>query len=351
MTPRDERHQVSSGRASEATTGRLRGALRREVGDLEVRLEEAQLRSSAFRSAGLDREAAEVLEESRAMVDAFHRRLEASLAEAAVEREAERIFAGSEDILDVLGDPSHEGRFLTRIPAGIGAAVASLAVFAMAIVSLRAPEARDLQTAADIAALPAPSSSDAVPGPGRTFSPRVEALAESMSAAELEVLAGSSTPDTVAPLLERRRQLLDRLAAGAQPISSTVLAELDSLVAKLRTEGVDVDRLMLLERVGKYRASEDGGQASAADEQMDEPSPGQPDPAAEPADPEPEPEPEPEPQPEEDPSSEEESVFPFNEPSEGEEPEPNPSDGDSSGGDDSTTAEGESPSDDDGLLD
>ncbi len=310
MTPRNERHQVSSGRASEAAAGRLRGALRREVGDLEVRLEEAQLRSSAFLSAGLDREAAEVLEESRAMVDAFHRRLESSLAEAAVEREAERIFAGADDVVDVLGgDPEHAGGLMARIPAGIGAAVASLAVLAMAVVSMRAPESRDLQTVSDVAALPVPSASDDEAAAPRTYSARVTAMAASMSPAELEVLAGAPEPEAVAPLLERRRKLLNRLAAGAQPISSTMLAELDSLVAQLRTEGVDVDRLMLLERVVKYRAAEEGRQGPASEERSDAPQPEQP------QEPAPAPEQEPEPQ---DPEASEESeedptVFPFGE--------------------------------------
>ncbi len=272
MAKRDEHRRVSSGRASEAAAERLRGSLRREVGDLEVRLEEAQLRSGALLDAGFDAEAAKVLDESRQLVDAFHRRLEAALADAAVEREAERVLASADDVVDVLGEGTESTGVLARIPAGMGAAVASLAVFAMAVLTLRAPTERGLEVAGDVTALPAPSASDEEPeGTERRLSPDLLRRASSLSAADLEVLAAVAEPEAVVDLLERRRRLLDRI--GSEPVTATVLAELDQLVAALRIEGVDVDRLILLEQRRKAAATQEQRVEEPTTEQQPQPAP------------------------------------------------------------------------------
>lgn len=246
MTDRQEHRQVSTGRASAEATRRFGGALRREVGDLEVRLEEAQLRSDAFLRAGLEVEAARVLDESRDLVDQFHERLNRALAEAAVEREAEQVLASSSDVLAVLSeDETTSGGVLSRIPAGIGAAVASVAVLAMAIVTMRAPAERDTRLASDITAEGADTTT-VLP----SASPRDRAPAMALSPIDQVVLADITDGDRQAAaggLLAKRRQLLDLLSSPTA-VTSAVLAELDAVVEQLRTEGVDIDKLLELER-------------------------------------------------------------------------------------------------------
>lgn len=270
MSRNDDHREVSSGRASKETTRRFKGELRREVGDLEVRLEEAQLRSDAFLHAGLDREAAEVLEESRQMVDEFHQRLNSALAAAAVEREAEWILASSLDVVDVLGDEETSGGgLLARIPAGVGAAVASVAVLAMALVTLRTPQQRDVRPASDVAlALPDDGEDTTAASSGVQRGPGLDDRLRYLSPAEMEVLAAVSEPEAVAPLLERRRRLLDQLqqaASGGSSDLDTVLAELDQLVEALVREGVDVDRLLELEREHEVERVEEPEEGQAQD--------------------------------------------------------------------------------------
>lgn len=269
MNDRQEHREVSSGRASLEGRRRLSGALRREVGDLEIRLEEAELRSAAFEEAGLHSEAARVLQESRELVQDFHQRLNSALAQAAVEREAERILASSDDVIDVLVDEQTSGGVLARIPAGIGAAVASIAVLAMAALTLRAPAERDTRPASDVAAL----TEDADDAPSvEATSAATERLILSLPAVDQAVLGESVgvDPEVVAPLLSKRRALLASLRSTPEAVTTAVLAELDALVEQLRDEGVDVDRLMELERMSEQDAPE---QAETADQPEPEPQP------------------------------------------------------------------------------
>lgn len=271
---------MTSGRPSTETTRRFGGALRREVGDLEVRLEEAHLRSSAFEQAGLHREAAKVLDESRQLVTDFHVRLSGALAQAAVEREAERILASSDDVLAVLhGSDDASSGVLLRIPAGIGAAIASVVVLAMALVTLRAPSDRDLQAANDISAIDEVASPSLAPV--RDDPLRLDdAIFRSLTALDRQVLElGSVNRATVAPLLVRRRDLL-QLLASPHTVTSAVLAELDALVAQLLDQGVDVERLLARERDAAAAEGQQSGSEPAPAPQQPEP---QPEPSPEPS--------------------------------------------------------------------
>jgi hypothetical protein len=295
MSKNQERREVSSGRASAEAARRFKGSLRREVGDLEVRLEEAQLRSDAYLHAGLTSEANQVIEESLEMVETFHRSLNDALAQAAVEREAEQIFASSVDVLGVLGEgETTSGGILARVPAGIGAALASVAVLAMAVITMRpAADDRAVRQVADVSALP---DQVALPAPTRVAPSTTDRLILSLSPMDRAVIGAASVDrEAAAPLLAKRRQLLARFASPGV-ITSAMLTELDAVVQMLRSEGVDVERLVELERVAA-RAEADAQESSerqpesapeAPDEQPDpaaEPAPAaEPDPAAEPTD-------------------------------------------------------------------
>ena len=102
-----EQGPAVTGRPSLVASARLADAIGREVADLRVRLEEASLRSDAYREAGQTRAAAQVVDEQRALVAGFADRLGSVLAGAAVEREAEDVLAGTGDLAR-LGHPQSD---------------------------------------------------------------------------------------------------------------------------------------------------------------------------------------------------------------------------------------------------
>ncbi|MBW3665372.1 MAG: hypothetical protein KY469_19940 [Actinobacteria bacterium] len=111
---------------------RLAAAIERDIGDLRVRVHEGLLRSELLLEMGRPEAAAEVLEESRILIELLHERLTSTVAAAAVEREAEAVLAeavvaeGDERLQPATSHseerlPSARGRL-----AGLVAAIASL---------------------------------------------------------------------------------------------------------------------------------------------------------------------------------------------------------------------------------
>lgn len=93
-------------RPSDVSTERLARALRCDIADLQVQLEETILRSEAYLAAGLTEEASAVVDEQQDLLHAMHRRLDGHVAAASVEADAESILADS--LVRELGEPARD---------------------------------------------------------------------------------------------------------------------------------------------------------------------------------------------------------------------------------------------------
>lgn len=98
---RDPGHGTPSPRAVAGLAADVGG----EVDDLRSRLQGALARAEELEAAGLADQAVAVLEAERAALTQLHRRLEARLADAAVEREAEQVVAGAQAPATAAADP------------------------------------------------------------------------------------------------------------------------------------------------------------------------------------------------------------------------------------------------------
>lgn len=128
VAERPRREPAGPGVPSQVSRARLAGEVRREVADLRVRLSEASLRSTALEEAGLPGAAAEVAAEQRELLDGFRRRLDAAVAAAVVEREAELVLAA--ELARAVRETEPR-----RLPAALSAALAVAAVIALAVGS------------------------------------------------------------------------------------------------------------------------------------------------------------------------------------------------------------------------
>lgn len=115
---------------SDAARDRLADALHHEVAELRLRMSETALRSDALRQAGHPDAAAEVVAEQRELLRGFNRRVEAAVAAAAVEREAEEVVAVE------ARRAAEEARPASRQPtAAVVAAMVSVILLAIGWVS------------------------------------------------------------------------------------------------------------------------------------------------------------------------------------------------------------------------
>lgn len=125
-------HHAAGPLPSTTAQRRLATALERDVGDLRVRVHEGLLRSELLLEMGRPEAAAEVLEESRILIELLHERLTSTVAAAAVEREAEAVLAEAvsteaDERLQATTSHSEEGLPSARgRVAGLVAALASL---------------------------------------------------------------------------------------------------------------------------------------------------------------------------------------------------------------------------------
>lgn len=202
---------------SERATERLRHELDREVADLRLQLEEASLRSDVYLHAGYPDEAAEVVDEQRRLLSRFEDRLRQSVSEAAVEAEAERVFAGVPGVEALSDTPAVDDGDRPRLAPTIASAAAA-ALVAMLVVTAPGSDGHEL------------SSTESARPDGND--PQVAALGDEMDRADQRgrtwTLPAPSSPQPVgstdaaalgAPVpspTERLAKLIEGLTAAAE---------------------------------------------------------------------------------------------------------------------------------------
>lgn len=232
MSPQPER---PSARAVE----RLAAGVGEDVADLRTRLHRALDEAERLQATGRDDLAVSVLEEQRDALLVVHQRLEARLADAAVEREAERAVAGTPaldasdpapaavDPAPVTADLAGDDGMALRLVASAVAAVLGVAL-------LLSPElgSRGLTAAGSSAASDAPQD---------TASSRAGDAAR-----EAGTTAQPATPDRDAGA-----------AARGMDLSALALPEADTLPTRTRRDGdgsdpdpADVGELLPLPHIG-----------------------------------------------------------------------------------------------------
>ncbi len=258
-----------SGRPSLVASARLADAIGRETADLRVRLHEATLRCAAYRAAGRPDVAADVVAEQRALVADFARRLGPLLAGAAVEREAERVLAGTGELellpdagsdawdedevlrdvatvqrLDGEAAPAHpdepaatarrDGRHLHRMPVVVSALAAAAAAIAFVLTGPLPSPSQTLASAGTDQ--PDASGSDGAAADGHD-----SATLDRAGAGEV----GQDAADEQAWLLERRRRAARPTADDPTRDVSDTLGDLQTLVGHLAS-GLPAEVLDLL---------------------------------------------------------------------------------------------------------
>lgn len=277
---RETGSRPTAGPPSPVARTRLAASVQREISDLRARALEAFLRAQVLLEAGLVAEAAEVLEEQRALVARFRERVQDAVAGAVVEREAEMVLAAAPeasdlDLVDSEPDEQDEhaetsGRHgplrwvsgaVERLPATASAALAALLALAVLVfgdtptpqydgvaglygtrTSAPAPTVEPGgEVEADLVRRPAPPRlPDPPPVAGEAFT-----VEQPGSGADPEA-ESNELSDGVRWLLDRPRSLLARLAEGSPERVADLLdgETLDDLLAGERddrADGFDVD--------------------------------------------------------------------------------------------------------------
>jgi hypothetical protein len=193
--PRTDRRPL--GRPSPAAQARLADSVRRELGDLEVRIEEARLRAEVFRVSGRPDAAAEALAEQQNLLTSFATRLQSAVSSSVVERDAEDVVA-SALAGRVVTSPPEDVEPSRRRPvlSGVASALAVVAALAITLLPGSGPAAIDAIGAADVAEDPPAAPSDE-PSAGRAPGEARPAIPAPTAAPVLPAPAPAASADRV----------------------------------------------------------------------------------------------------------------------------------------------------------
>lgn len=238
MRPRDAApRRASDARPSPVSRDRLAARVERDVADVRTRLEEAVLRQDALLASGQPDRAAAVVDEQHALMDELREQVEASVAAAIVEAEAESVLAAAPDSAQLFGpveDPADdvvevvELRPRRSLRVAASAALSAMAALALLVMAGSPPEPGTLAAAGvdDEASggLAERSAEEDGAAPSRDGLASADARAIGPNELEVRELFASPGPDD---RTERRRGLGFGVANGLGELQSLV----DSLVA------------------------------------------------------------------------------------------------------------------------
>ncbi len=165
----DRREQGATPLRPSAVSGeRLAERVKRDVADVRVRLEEAVLRGDALLAAGHPACAAAVIDEQQALMDELRESVEASVAGAVVEAQAEAVLAAAPDSPEMFGAdellPADEPVTRRPLRAAASAVLSAVAAVAFMVMASTPPGPQTFAAAGvddDAAAAPDPSEADA----------------------------------------------------------------------------------------------------------------------------------------------------------------------------------------------
>lgn len=280
---------LNAGRPSAVSRDRLAERVRGDVAEVRTRLEEAILRGDVYLAAGQPERAAAVVDEQQALMAEFRTQVEASVAAAVVEAEAEAVLSAGPDGEAIFGAPSDErsgdgADVRRRGVRGAASAVVSAAAAAAFLVMVSSPPGPQTLAAAgvDDHARPDDDAGDAVTGRN--------ALTPSDAPGSARPGAGTDGGDggdgTAAPDATRRGSGSvpdgDGVVAGADLDLSESLSELQALVDRLRDSvmqaaeaGLDRLRQRSDDTVGEgQQPADDGSVPGSGDDDGTVPRPG-----------------------------------------------------------------------------
>lgn len=254
-----------SGRPSHAARSRLAGAVQRELSELRARILEALLRAQVLREAGLTREAGEVLDEQRELLDRFRSRVQDAVAAALVEREAEFVIGSSPHAAQLLEpgpepepDPGSVRRVgarvvgsMERLPTAVPAALTLvMALVLLALGGGPTPQYRGVAGlyGGDVEAPTATPAPPRLPAPGRLPDTGVPGFGGAAAPSGPEATPPRDLDEGVRWLLDRPRSLLARIADDT-PTGIVGLLDLEALTDLLppgsgRDAGDEVDETL-----------------------------------------------------------------------------------------------------------
>jgi hypothetical protein len=281
---------LNAGRPSAVSRDRLAERVRGDVAEVRTRLEEAILRGDVYLAAGQPERAAAVVDEQQALMAELRTQVEASVAAAVVEAEAESVLSAGPDGEAIFGAPSDErsgdaAGLRRRGVRGAASAVVSAAAALAFLVMVSSPPGPQTLAAAgvDDQARPDDDAGDAVPGRN--------ALTPSDAPGSTRPGAGTDDGDggdgSAAPDATRRGSRSvpdgDGVVAGGPDLDlSESLSELQALVDRLRDSvmqaaeaGLDRLRQRSDDTVGEgQQPADDGSVPGSGDDDRTVPGPG-----------------------------------------------------------------------------
>jgi hypothetical protein len=251
---------------------RLAQRLRHDVADTRVRMEEVALRSDAYLLAGHPEAARAVLDEQQALVAALEERVAASVAAAAVEADAERVLAASDDgrrFFRPVPAPARSARRSVPARAALSVLVSAVAALAF-LVMVTTPPGPQTLAAAGVDDRRVPDRSVPGEGPSRSSLDAPAATdrpGPSEGARESEIRRLFTSPAPGSGPGTRSSAGADGVGAGSlQTIVDGLIASVVRAVDEVADEVLDRDaRRLEAARTGDGRVTDRQPDGSAED--------------------------------------------------------------------------------------